>query len=385
MHVAGSDESTPEEQLLELVRTEVGDAVPIAATFDLHAHLTPGIVRQTALICPYLTNPHRDFFATGRRAGELLMATMAGQVRPTPAWRKLPVAYGGGLMMDFLPPLRRVFRRLHQLRRSGQVLGASLCTVHPYTEAPDIGWVVHVITDDDSARAEALAEELAEQAWRACQVPVPEFLPPDEALASARKAWVARKTGVVSLVDTCDVTMAGATGGSTWLLQHLVDEPQPMVVFVPLHDPAALQQLSPHREGETVEVELRGTPGLPDNPVVTCRAVLLGHHRTSTSGRAATLDLGSVKVIVTEHPPVTMFPRLFREVGLDPLDADAIVQKSFFHYRWFFGLYNRKNIPVQGRGPTCLSNVQRVSRRTPLVPFDVIDDWHPYDRTLRGR
>lgn len=384
MQAEGCEETTPEERLLEIARAEVGREVPIAVTLDLHAHVTPRMVRDSTLLCPYLTNPHRDFFAAGRRAGELLMATMAGEIRPTHAWRKLPVAFGGGIMVDFWPPLRRVFRRLQQLRRSGQVLYASLCTVHPFTEARDIGWVVHVTTDDDGARAEALADELAEAAWRASKQPVPRFHSPEQALELARQAWLARKTGVVSIVDTCDVTMAGATGGSTWLLRHLVDHPTTLQVFVPLHDPAALERLRAHQPGEMVDIELRGTPGLADNPVVVCQGRLQGLYTTSTSGRSATLDLGAVKVIVTELPPVTMFPRFFREVGLDPWKADVIVQKSFFHYRWFFGLYNRRNIGVDGRGPTCLGNVKRVARKTPLVPFDEIAGWRPHDLTLRG-
>jgi microcystin degradation protein MlrC len=385
MQAEGCDRRTPEEELLGLVRAEVGPDVPIAATFDLHAHLTPGIVREADVLCPYLTNPHRDYFGTGRRAAELLMGALAGELRPTHAWRKLPVAYGGGLMLDFWPPLRRVFRRLRELQRSGQVLYASLCTVHPFTEAPDIGWVVHVTTDDDPERAEALADEIAELAWRAAQQPVPEFHSPARALELAREAWLARKTGVVSLVDTSDVVTAGATGGSTSLLKHLVDHPSPLRIYVPLHDPAALEELRERPPGDPVELQLRGTPGLENNPTVACRGVLLGHHRTVAAGRAATVQIDRLTVVLTEQPPVTIWPRLFHDVELDPWRADAIVQKAFFHYRWFFGLYNRRNIPVDGHGPTRLENVRRVPRATPLIPFDTIDDWRPHDAILRGR
>jgi microcystin degradation protein MlrC len=383
MQVEG-EAGSPEVKLLEQVRRRLGPDLPLAVSLDLHAHVTPDLVRQATLLCPYLTNPHRDFFRAGRRSGELLLQAITGRIRPTHAWRKLPVVYGGGLMIDFLPPMRRVFSRLRRLQRSGQVLYASLCMVHPFTMASDIGWVVHVTTDGDRDRAEALADELAEEVWEVSKVPVPRLLEVAEALEQARQAWLARRTGVVSIVDTGDVTSAGAPGGSTWLLSHLVDHPQELSVYVALHDPAALAQLEGRQAGEELELVLRGTPGLPDNPEVRCRGRLLGLYTTDGAGRVATLDLDPVKLIVSEKPPVTIWPRFFRQAGLDPWKADVILQKAFFHYRWFFGLYNRKNIGLRSPGATSLDNLTRVDRSVPLAPLQTVDDWRPHDAVLRG-
>ena len=64
--------------------------------------------------------------------------------------------------------------------------------------------------------------------------------------------------------------------------------------------------------------------------------------------------------------------------------ADVVVQKSYFHYRWFFGLYNRRNIAANTLGATSLDNIRTVPRATPLLPFDDIRDWRPHDALLRS-
>src|SRR5690606_23033433 len=93
----------PETELLRAVRAVVGD-IPIAASFDLHGHLTADKVGLLDVIAAYRTNPHRDHFRVGRRAGRILIRTVRGEVRPTTSWRALPMVLGGGTTLDFLAP-----------------------------------------------------------------------------------------------------------------------------------------------------------------------------------------------------------------------------------------------------------------------------------------
>jgi microcystin degradation protein MlrC len=107
------------------------------------------------VLVAYRTNPHWDLAPTGFRAGNRLIRALRGQISPVHAWRKLPLVLGGGTTIDFLPPMRSVFR-LDEARSSDdvRVLTASLFMVHPYTTAEDLGWAVHVSTDGDRALAD---------------------------------------------------------------------------------------------------------------------------------------------------------------------------------------------------------------------------------------
>ncbi len=140
-------------------------ATAIGASFDLHANLSPSIVEPLTVLTAYRTNPHRDLFQAGFRAGNRLIRALRGHVQPTHAWRKLPMLLGGGMTIDFFAPMRGLFRYMRRLERQDGVLTAHLFMVHPFNDAKDLGWAVHVTTDGDQARADEIAHDLAERAF----------------------------------------------------------------------------------------------------------------------------------------------------------------------------------------------------------------------------
>src|SRR3954468_4828157 len=172
MQVRGLDEA-PEAHLLRRVRELVGPSVKVAATYDLHANLSEGLVAPVDVLVAYRTNPHWDLAPTGFRAGSRLIRALREGITPVHAWRKLAMVLGGGTTIDFLSPMRGVFRFMRKLERDPRVVSASLFMVHPYTNAENIGWAVHVCTDGDRALANELADRLADRVWAERKVPLP--------------------------------------------------------------------------------------------------------------------------------------------------------------------------------------------------------------------
>ncbi|MEQ8978161.1 MAG: M81 family metallopeptidase, partial [Deltaproteobacteria bacterium] len=80
MQVEGLDEA-PEGVLIRDVKTAL--AVPVGASFDLHGNLAPSIADPLTVLTAYRTNPHRDLFQTGFRAGTRLIRALRGHIRPT--------------------------------------------------------------------------------------------------------------------------------------------------------------------------------------------------------------------------------------------------------------------------------------------------------------
>ncbi len=155
----------PEGEILRAVRDVVGPDMPVAATYDLHGNMTRARIERATFHCAYLTNPHRDHARTGARAARLLGATLDGRIRPVTAWRSLPMILGGGVQLDFWPPLRSVYAEMRALRRDRRVLDTSLFTVHPWNDDPELGWSVVVHADGDEALADRAAEKLADLCW----------------------------------------------------------------------------------------------------------------------------------------------------------------------------------------------------------------------------
>ena len=372
----------PETRLLATARAAAG-GVPVVTTHDLHGNLTQARVDAADAIVAYGTNPHRDHARVGRRAGHILVGMARGELRPTTAWRSLPMILGGGKTIDFLPPVRPLFRRMRQLERRHGVLAASTFMVHPWNDDPGLGWSTIVVTDGDPAAAERYADELAERCWRLRDHQPPRFHSPTEAIASARAARLRRRLGVVTMADASDVVTAGAPGDSTHLLRALIEDAAGLLTYAAVRDPAAIAELWPRSPGDAVSLEVGGRLDPASSPPLPVRGRLVGKHERAGFGRTAVLAIGDVRLVVTEGPAMVMRPSFYREVGLSPWKADIVMVKNFFPFLLFFLPMNRKTLFVRTRGATDFDAAFRLEFDGPVHPRDPVDDWRPRDRLRR--
>jgi microcystin degradation protein MlrC len=371
----------PEAAIVRRVRAVIGPDAKVAASFDLHANLAGAALESLDVLIGYRTNPHWDLAPTGFRAGNRLIRALRGRVRPVHAWRKLPLVLGGGNTIDFLDPMRGVFRWMRALEDDPRVLSASLFMVHPYTRAEDLGWAAHVCTDGDPALADRLADQLAERAWAERDVPLPPMRSVREAIEDAKRSrW--RRLGPVTFVDVDDIVGAGAPGGNTHLFKGLLEADSGLRAYVPVHDPALVAQCLALEVGSAQEFTLRGTPGY-GMPEVPFRATVAAKHR-GEMGAKVRLDAGTTHLIVTDFPPLPIHPKFWREVDLDPRRADVIVQKNFFHYRLFYAAISFDHVPVVSDGATSFGRVRSRAYRFPTHPGSRVDDWRAIDPALRA-
>jgi microcystin degradation protein MlrC len=381
MQVEGLD-SSPEGEMIKQIRELIGDRA-LAVSYDLHGNLSQPMLEPDVVVA-FHTNPHRDLFGTGMRAGQLLIKTLRDKHQPVHAWRKLPMVLGGGMSIDFLAPMRTVFNHIHEMERRPGVLSANLFMVHPYSKAEDLGWAVHVTTDGDEALANRCAEELADLAWAQRKVPLPEMYDVAGALDQVRDNRVWRKLGAVSLVDVDDIVGTGAPGGNTHLIKELVNDDRGLISYVPLHDPAASATLWALPEGEAVSIALSGTPGY-EQPEVALEARLVQKQETDF-GKTIRLDVagGELHIAVTERPPYTCSPNFWNQLGLPARKADLIVQKAFFHYRMFYAASSFRHIGFVSDGASSLQRVIDRKYKVPTWPGKQPEDWRRYDPILRG-
>ena len=182
-----------EGDLLAAVRDVVGDAVPIVATLDLHAHISAQMMRAADGLVAWETYPHRDAFSTGERGARLLCDTLAGACKPAMAMAKVPVLTGAihGSTEDDDP-----FAQVMALAKAGEqrdgILSTSAILVHPYLDFAGMGSGGLVIADGDFAKAEALARELATAYWERRFALEPELYAPEDAVRAGLAVRVAR-------------------------------------------------------------------------------------------------------------------------------------------------------------------------------------------------
>jgi microcystin degradation protein MlrC len=276
--------------------------------------------------------------------------------------------------------MRAVFREMKRMERDPRVLSVSLFMVHPYTTAADLGWAVHICTDDEAALGEALAEQLADRVWALRNVEPPAMRSVEQGLDEvAHRRWP--RLGPVSMVDCDDIVGAGAPGGNTQIAAALAGNGRGLRAYVPIHDPRLVDELWHVELGARRQVTLRGTPGY-DQPEVTLHAIV-AVKATTDFGRTLRLDIGDFHIAICEGSPLPIHPKFWRELGLSPRAADVIVQKNFFHYRIFYAAISLSHIGVVSDGATSLDRVRTRNYRVPTHPATQLDDWRPYEELLR--
>lgn len=380
--MVGEGNTRPESILLEDIREIIGPDVPIGASLDLHAHITPDFLAPLTVVGAYRTNPHRDHAKTGYRVGQMLLDVVDGTLAPTVAWRHLPMVMGGGTTIDFVAPMRQIFQRMKAMEKDPAVRYVSLCMCHLWLDSPDLGWATVVVTHDDQAKAERLAEELADRAWAVRHALPPEFPDPLTAIEQARKARVRRKLGTVCLADASDMVGTGAPGDNTAVIRALLEHGADLSSLTAIRDTVTAQSLWDQPEGSTVEVSVGGRHEV-SSPELQVSGRVFSKHEGLAFGKRVTLDLGSMKLVVCEKPPLVARPSFYREMGLHPSRADITLVKVIFPFRLFFALQNRLTIYTTTRGASDFDAALRVDFDLPTHPKDPVRAWRPADRQRR--
>jgi microcystin degradation protein MlrC len=378
-------EDSPDSELVRRVREVVGD-VPIGVTLDLHGNLCPGLVNRTQIIQAYRTNPHRDHVAVGARVGRVLVRTVRGEAHPVQAWRSLPMLLGGGTTLDFWPPMRAIFQHIRDLDKDPRVLAASVMMVHPWNDHKELGWSTLVTTDGQPELADRLADELAERAWEVRHSLPPRFKTAEEAIRLAREARLGRKLGVVVMADVSDVVTAGAPGDNTRLLSALLRDGSDLTAYVPLRDPALVDELwGKHQPGDVVTVVVGGKLDPKRGVPIELTAKIHGMPRAHGVERMVVLENGGVKLVVTEGPAFAIRPAFYETAGLSVMAADVVIVKNFFPFLMFFLPYSRKTLFVKTAGVTDFDAAYDLDFAGPIHPRDWVTEWRPTDQRRRKR
>ncbi|HEY5934210.1 MAG TPA: M81 family metallopeptidase [Kofleriaceae bacterium] len=373
----------PESRLLRSVRAKLG-GVPIVVSHDLHGNLTRARVETADAIVAYQTNPHRDHAKVGAKAGRIVIGSVLGELRPTMAWRSLPMILGGGKTIDFLNPMRAVFSTMRKAEKRGEVLAASTFMCHPWNDHPALGWSTAVVTDNDHAAAERMADQLAELCWERRHEQPPEFPSATEAIAQARSARIRRKLGCVTMADASDVVTAGAPGDSTHLLRALLEQATGLLTYCAVRDPDAIKTLWPRAEGDRVALPIGGTLDPARSTPLPVHGNIVSKHDRHGFGKTVVLAVEHLRIVITEGPAMVMRPSFYTEVGLSLWRADIVMVKNFFPFLMFFLPYNRKTIFARTHGTTDFDAAFQLTFDGPVHPRDAVSDWRPRDRDRRG-
>jgi len=406
LHGAMVAEGAPDAEgfLLRELRDELGEAASIMAVLDIHGNITDLKVEKTDALLGYKTNPHVDLYERGRKAAQLLLAKMRGEIKPVMRLKRLPML-GPNLGMStwtYDPseekrlPFLRIMRKVSEIEQLKGILDISVFIGFPYSDIPECLTSVVVIADDDARLAEEKAEKISEIVWNSRQefIEIRPLVPVDEAVEIAMKA----PRGPVVLVDVGDNSGGGAPCDNIVILEALLRKGVEDAV-VALRDPDAVSRAFSSGVGAVIEVEVGGKIDTRFYSPVKVKArvktlfdgkyIVRGPHhggymtrdfllpkeawKSVDVGRTAVLETNGIEIIISEGR-VGMEQDYYKAAGIDPAQRKIVVVKSHQAHRASFERIAYRIIEVDTPGSTSpsfrrlrLKNVPR-----PVFPLDPI-------------
>ncbi len=331
-----------EGEILRRVRQVVGAGIPVVASLDLHANVTPEMVEHADAIAIFRTYPHVDMAHTGARAHRLLQ-TILDRGPPAKAYRQVPYLTPLSAQSTREEPNRSIYRQIESL--DAPDLSVDYACGFPPSDIRDCGASV-VAYGSSAERVEAAADGVLARLIEAEPEFVNALLSPREAVRNAMES----DAGPVVIADVQDNPGAGATSDTTGLLEALVEGGARGAVLALLQDPEVAEEAHHRGVGGKMSVSLGGKLGTPGvrpwqgrlrvaalgDGRFTCTGEMYRGTRTEL-GPMALLQVGDpscdVSVVVGSERFQCLDQAVFRHVGIEPAEQRIVVVKSTVHFR----------------------------------------------------
>ncbi len=333
-----------EAWILHKIRRIVGNTVPIVCSLDFHANVTEEMVRQATALIGYRTYPHNDFKETGERAAEVIMKLISSNSgNPTAVINRLKMILPVENTETGSGPMKPVIERLKEFDKDPNILCASIFCPHPWLDVADFGITFLVYSTDTHLNdIKETSKKVISYLWDNRKSFFLKF--PD--IATVLNGIDAYKKPVI-IVDSGDVTSAGAVGDSTEILRKVLQMRIKKRIIISIVDPMTVKNAISVGEGNdstftiggkeeygyNSQVLISGTVKKITNDSIALRSGSFSGVKIS-SGKRVLLCVGDqLFIIVSQYAPWTHDPEFVRSMGIEPESTDIIVQKSHKLFR----------------------------------------------------
>jgi microcystin degradation protein MlrC len=340
----------PEAEIARLVREVVGPDVPIAATFDLHGNEDRAFLQQADFAFVTKRYPHYDARLQGERAARALVRTMRGQYKPVTATRKPGIITATVLQWTGQSPSMDIMERARRWEARKKDVYVSVFYGYPWSDVPDVGATIHVMTNNDQALADEIADDMNDYMWRVREAfAVGGFPAPAEAAGIVTNA-IAEGEVPVAVGDHSD-----RPGDATHILRAFEDAGIGRVLYGSITSPVALDalQASNANIGDSFDMEIGGFTPSGGEPVrIQGTIAFVGKGLGYAFIAAVNFGAGNTVFLTPAYSQV-LYPQRFAMGDIDPASYDVFVLKSRVHFRRGFDEtgYARKIVIVEAPEP----------------------------------
>jgi microcystin degradation protein MlrC len=332
-----------EGEVLARVRHVVGKTMPLVASLDLHANVSPEMVEHADALIAYRKYPHVDMADTGRACAEHLALMLKTNRRFAKAFRQLPFLVPISWQCTNDQPAKGIYQKLAALQ-SDSVPTLSFAPGFPAADFRDCGPSVFAY-----GRTQADADAAADRIAAIIEGHEGDFdgkiYAPDEGVLYAMELAKTAKKPIV-IADTQDNPGAGGDSDTTGMLRALVRNKAQRAATGVIYDPESARLAHTAGAGATVTLALGGKSGIsgdaPYKETFVIEKLSDGNFvapgpfyggRAMKMGASACLRIGDVRVVVASHKAQLADQAMYRHVGIEPTEQAILVNKSSVHFR----------------------------------------------------
>jgi len=341
----------PEAEIARRFREVVGPDVPIVGSFDLHGNEDEEFLRWANMAFVTKRYPHYDSGVQGDRSLRALVRIARGLYEPTTATRKPGVITPTVIQWTGQSPAMDIMERARRWESREPDTYVSVFYGFPWSDVPDVGATVHVMTNDDQALAERIADDMSDYIWRVREdIYGEEFVQPEVAAQRTAEAFSAGETPVV-LADYSD-----RSGDATYLLEQVVDQQLSGVLIATIRDEHVLERLIDNNAstGDLFSDAVGGFAGPASGEPVQVDGTLTYLGEAFGYDTVAVVEFGDRNsLIITPALKQVIWTEDLEFGPIDPDDFDTFVIKSRVHFRRGFDEtgYAKTIVVVDAPGP----------------------------------
>lgn len=340
----------PEAEIASRFREVVGPDVPIVATFDLHGNEDAEFLARANMAFTVKRFPHYDAYLQGERAARALIRIMRGDYVPKTATRKPGIITPTVLQWTGASPAMDIMERARRWEARENDAYVSVFFGYPWSDVPDVGATVMVMTNDDQDLADRIADDMSDYMWRVREeFAHGDFPMPRDGVRRVRRAVAAGRTPV-AIGDYSD-----RPGDATFILKELIDQGVDNFIVGALRDERALEALSADsaQPGHRFSMDVGGFTPSGGSPVhIEGTLVYFGPQWSYEHVAAVEFGNHNMLLIAPAYTQLTS-PEQMRFGPIDPDDYDVFVVKSRAHFRRGFDEtgYAKTIVIIDAPGP----------------------------------
>lgn len=324
-----------EEDLTHRIREIIGPDAPIGVEFDLHCHITRQFIKDISALVIYKEYPHTDSRERADDLWKIMEPTFEGALKPVISIFDCRMI---GCFHTTREPMRSFVDRMTSLEGQGDVLSVSLGHGFPWGDVPAEGTRVVVVTNNNKAEGDALAEKLGRELWDIRDEITPNYVDVETAITDA----LAVGDGPVVIADMADNPGGGAPGDSTFIVRRMLERGIGMAAVGGLWDPVATGICVGAGEGAKFQLRLGGKSGPVSGEPLDLNVEVIKILRDASveglsgssrkMGDAAWVHAEGIDIILHAARTQNVSPNFFEIFGIEPMKQRILIVKSMQHF-----------------------------------------------------